>query len=186
MKFQTGHAANLNAEVFDALPGFQPCAGGATSATINFDGARYSMAPRAVAVDSLPSRADGNESRLIINRIGGDLRAGGSPLGSLFALLYDDAEDSFSFTISGGCQILINAGCCYTGAPRFESFVPAGHTGWQKLFVAQSDVAIFGAMINFNRSSRQQSTAYNQGHNFHHLTLSSGASITIPVFPPNC
>jgi hypothetical protein len=189
VKFQSGHAANLGAEAFAALHGFQPCAGGAASATISFDGVRYSLAPRMIAVDSIPSRVDGNDSRLVINRLGGDLRVGANTLGTLSGLLYDDAESSISLSRIGGCQMIWDFGGCMGGSPcagpRFEQFVPSGHSGWLKIF-SQSDIALFGVILNLNRSFREQASAYNQGHGFHHLTLTSTASITIPVVPPNC
>lgn len=189
VKFQTGHAANLGAEVFAALPGFQPCAGGAASATINFDGIHYSLAPRTVAIDNLPSRADGNESRLILNRLGGDLRVGADSLGTIAAVIYDDLENAIGLSRAGSIQLIWDVSGCLgdfpCAGPRFEQFIPSGRSGWLKLF-GQSEIGVFGAMINFNRSSREQATAYNQGHNIHHVTLTAAASITIPVAPPNC
>lgn len=180
VKFQSGHAANLGAQAFAALQSAQPCSPGANSATINFDGVSYSMAPRVVAVSSIPSRTDGNDTRLIVNRLGGDFRTGASFLGTLSGLVYDDAENSMSYTITGGCQLLTSAGCC-----RFDSFVTAGRTGWQKLY-GQSEIALFGASINFNANSKIAVKAFNQGHNLHTLSLTNAASITIPVFPPSC
>ncbi|MGH9799750.1 MAG: HYR domain-containing protein, partial [Blastocatellia bacterium] len=88
VKFQSGHAANLTAQAFAALPGWQPCPAGATSATISFDGVRYSQAPRVAAASNLSSRGDGNETLFVFNRLGGDLRIGASTLGTLFGLLY--------------------------------------------------------------------------------------------------
>ena len=186
VKFQTGHAANLGAQAFAALAGMQPCAAGATSATINFDGVSYSMAPRAVSMDNVPSRYDGNDTLLIINRLGGDLRVGASTLGTLFGLAYDDVESVISLATVGGCQFTRSFPFC--SFPRqcfFNSFIPAGRSGWLRLY-SQADIAIFGAMINLNQNSREQANAYNQGHNLHTLTLTNAASITIPVIPPNC
>ena len=69
--------------------------------------------------------------------------------------------------------------------PRFETFVPAGRSGWLKLN-ATNDQGILGAAINFNPNAGSSADAFNQGHNLHKLTLTSAASFTIPVFPPNC
>ena len=71
VKFQTGHAANLGAEAFAMLSNLPSCSG-ATSATINFDGVSYSRVSRVLAADNLPSIADGNDSIIIVNRLGGD------------------------------------------------------------------------------------------------------------------
>lgn len=187
VKFRSGHSANLGAESFAALPGWQPCAGSETAATINFDGVRYSMAARVIAVDNLSARADGNEALFIINRLGGDLRVGASTIGNIFGLLYDDAENVLSLTrVVGTCQyrdtLLI---CRFPCHIRFETFIPAGRSGWLKQY-SLNDAALFGAVINFNPNASTVANAYNQGHNFHRLTLTNTASITIPIMPPSC
>lgn len=187
VKFGTGHAANLGAQALAALPGWQPCAGDATAATINFDGVRYSMAARVIAADNLPSRADGNDSLFIFNRLGGDLRTGADTLGVLFGLVFDDAENVISLSLSAGvCQLRASYPFC--SFPRqcfFNAFIPAGRSGWLKIF-GRDDVALFGAMINFNPNIHERADAYHQGHNFHYLTLTNTASITIPIMPPSC
>jgi hypothetical protein len=70
-------------------------------------------------------------------------------------------------------------------APRFEQFIPAGRSGWAK-FYSQSDVGLLGAQLNFNANAGTTANAFNQGHNLHKLTLTTAATLTIPVFPPNC
>lgn len=67
--------------------------------------------------------------------------------------------------------------------PRFEQFIPAGRSGWLKLF-SENDQGLFGAAINFNAASSTGS--FNQGHNLHTLTHTAGMAYTIPVFPPSC
>ncbi|MDX2043225.1 MAG: HYR domain-containing protein [Acidobacteriota bacterium] len=186
VKFQSGHAANLPALAFSALPGWQPCASGATSATISFDGIRYSQAPRVIAASNIPSRADGNESVIFLNRLGGDFRTGASMVGTVSGLLYDDAENVLSVSRSGGCQLRLELNSCFPcPGPRLEQFIPAGRTGWLRLY-SQSDVALFGASLVTNPNVRATANAFNQGHNLHVLTLTNAASITIPVLPPNC
>lgn len=180
VKFQTGHSANLGAEAFAVLPGWQACQSGANSATINFDGVSYSMAARVVAVDSIPSRADGNDTRLILNRLGGDLRVSAGLIGSLSGTIYDDLENANSYTANAACQLLTAA-----GGNRFDTIVPAGRTGWQKIY-GQLDIGLFGAVINFNPNTRAVIKAFNQGRNLRKLSLTNSASITIPVSPPVC
>ncbi len=186
VKFQSGHAANVGAEAFAALPGFQACASGAMSATINFDGVRYSLAPRVIAADNFASRVDGNNHLYFINRLGGDFRVGASTLGTLLGTVYDDAENAVSLSFSAGCQF---GGYPFNSWPRaglrFETFIPAGRSGWMTI-AGQSDIALFGVMLNFNPNFKEQATAYTQGHRFHHLMLTNAAGITIPVIPPNC
>lgn len=189
VKLQSGHAANLGAEAFAALPGWQPCAGNATAATINFDGVRYSMVARVVAIDNLPSRYDGNDTLVIVNRLGGDLRVGAATIGSLFGNLYDDAENVISFTVAAASCQFRTPFYFFCRFPRqcsfFNFFIPAGRSGWLKLS-SLSDGALFGAAITFNPNVSTYTNAFNQGHNFHHLTLTNAASITIPITPPSC
>jgi hypothetical protein len=43
-----------------------------------------------------------------------------------------------------------------------------------------------GAIINSNPNAAASAGAFNQGHNLHTLTTSSGMNYIIPVFPPSC
>ena len=83
-----------------------------------------------------------------------------------------------SFTMAGGsCQMIVTLGNNFPRtAPRFDSVIPAGRTGWLKLYQA-TDGAISGAVINHSTGG------FNGGHNLHSLTTTSTASFTIPVFP---
>jgi hypothetical protein len=193
IKTSTGHAANLGAEAFAAIPGKEgeapTCNPDLPSAVLNFNGepGGYNAVPRVLAVSSIPSRADGNDTRLILNRVGGSLMTAASTLGPLFGLLYDDAEQPISFTITGSCQLnnsLSNAFPRTT--PRFETFVPAGRTGWMKIWSQSESVGILGAVINANPNTGSQANAFAGGHNLHKLTLTRQAVYTIPVFPPSC
>jgi hypothetical protein len=189
VKFASGHAANLSAEAFAALPGGLPiCDGSSVTAALNFDGVSYNRAPRVLALSNVASRADGNDTMLILNRIGGNLGIGAASLGTLFGILYDDAENALSFQVSNACQLRssLSNGFPRT-APRFETFIPAGRTGWIKVFSQPpADIGITGAAINFNPNLASSAGAFNQGHNLHALTMSAANTYTIPVFPPSC
>lgn len=187
VKFASGHAANLNAEAFASLPGGLPiCDGSSVTAAINFDGINYNRAPRVLALSNVASRDDGNDTMLILNRIGGNLGIGTSSLGTLFGILYDEAENGLSFQISGACQLRNSLSNNFPRtAPRFETFIPAGRTGWIRLY-SQSDIGMTGAAINFNPNVAASGGIFNQGHNLHALTLSGTNTYTIPVFPPSC
>ena len=189
VKFTSGHAANLGAEAITAIAGGRPfCNENSVTATLPFDGVSYSVLPHAVALDNLASRADGNETMLILNRIGGNLATATATLTAIFGLLYDDAENTVSFSFAPGtCQfrnVLTNS--LPRTAPRFDSVIPAGRTGWMRLWVVDGTAAITGAAINFNTSAAANPNAFNQGHNLHVLTLTRAASFTIPIFPPSC
>jgi hypothetical protein len=188
VKLSTGHAANLGAEAVSALAGgLPPCNENSTTATLSFDGVSYNPLPRVLAMDNLQSRDDGNDTMLVLNRIGGNLTTGAATLSSIFGIFYNDAETGLSFTFSpNACQFRSSISNNFPRTtPRFESFVPSGRSGWLKLY-STSDQAILGAAINFNANAGSTAGAFNQGHNLHKLTLTTGASLTIPVFPPSC
>jgi len=192
VKLSTGHAANLGAEAFSALyAGVLPgCDANSVTATLNFNGVLggYNRAPRVLALDNFASRADGNDTLLIINRVGGNLATGAATVGSLFGLVYDDAENVGSFTItSGACQLRGSLSNAFPrSTPRIETHVPAGRSGWLKIYNIGADVAYLGAAINFNPNHASSDSSFNGGHNLHKLTLSAAASLTIPIFPPSC
>src|SRR5262249_6344781 len=145
----------------------------------------YNQAARAVALDSLGSIADGNDTLLILNRVSGNLAISGDKLGSLFGILYDDAEIGYSFTFKGDCQFRTSISNTFPRtAPRVNSVITAGRTGWLKIY-SQDTVALLGAAINVNANAGTSDSAFNGGHNLHHLTLQS-TTLTLPVFPPSC
>jgi hypothetical protein len=115
---------------------------------------------------------------LVVNRLGGDLTTGASTVGTMVGLLFDDTEASASFTLAGGtCQMRGNLGNNFPRtAPRYETMIPAGRTGWMKLWTLE-DTAISGVVIN------KSNGRFNQGHNLHALTTTTTGSFTIPVFP---
>lgn len=188
VKFTSGHAANLGAIAFSQLAGGLPaCDGTSNTAMINFDGISYNRTPATLGLDNVGSRADGNDTLLIVNRIGGNLGIGASTLGTLFGIFYDDAENALSFSVTGSCQLRSSITNNFPRiTPRFETFVPAGRTGWLKIFNQTGAVGITGAAINFNPNASSSAGAFNQGHNLHHLTLRSAETYIIPVFPPSC
>jgi hypothetical protein len=188
VKLSSGHAANLAAESFTALAGGLPrCDANSPTAVLNFDGVSYNRAPRALAASNIPSRADGNDTLLVLNRLGGNLATGAATLSNLFGIFYDDAEQPFSFSFSPGlCQFRSSLSNSFPRTvPRLEQIIPAGRSGWAK-FYSLNDQGLLGAQINFNPNAGTAAGAFNQGHNLHKLTLTSSAVLTIPIFPPNC
>ena len=190
VKFPTGHAANLGAEAIAGLAGLvnSPlCNLGTPSVVIPFDGNIYQPLPRTLAADNLPDRASGNDTLLIIDRIGGNLSTGAASLGAIFGILYDDAEVSASFGFATS-QHQFRSSLSNTfprTTPRYEQLIPGNRSGWMKLW-GDSDIAIVGATINYNPNTASNSNAFNQGHNLHILKTTTSATLTIPVFPPSC
>lgn len=188
VKFATGHQASLGAEAVSALytgnlPG---CDANSVTTNLNFNGAigGYGLLP-AVLAGEVRSRADGNDTLLIVNRIAGNLGIGSATLGSLFGQFFDDQENVISFSFTGSCQFRSSLSDTFPRlTPRFETFVPQGHTGWFKIF-SQSDIAITGAVINYNPNAGTSARALNGGVNLHKLTLTT-SSYTIPIFAPSC
>ncbi len=187
VKLASGHAANLGAEAIAGLPGATALCDSNSSATeLKFDGVMYNQLPRVLALDNLGSRADGNDTLLVINRIGGDLAGGAATLGTLFGLLYNDTENAYSFSFTAGCQFRGSLTDSFPRTtPRLTTVIPTGRSGWLKLWGA-NNVGLFGVALNFNPNAAANAGAFNGGHNLHKLTLTPAASITIPVFPPSC
>jgi len=187
------HSANLGAEAFAALgpAGTLPgCDANSVTAVLNFNGriGGYNRAPRVLALSNFASRADGNDTLVIVNRVGGNLATGPLAIGSIFGLAYDDIENPGSFNFSSSrCQFQFNiTGSFPRTAPPLSTLVPAGRSGWMK-FYSQSDVALLGAAVNaVTATGDAAGSGFAGGHNLHKLTLSATASLTIPVFPPNC
>ncbi|HKE04181.1 MAG TPA: hypothetical protein VKE91_08980 [Blastocatellia bacterium] len=188
VKFASGHATNLGAEAISAIAGGAPfCNQNSMFAQINFDGVSYSRIPRALALDNIPSRADGNDTMIILNPIGGALTSGVAKLSGVFGVFYDDAETPLSFTFNPNvCQFRSSITNNFPRiAPRFEAAVPSGRSGWLRLY-SLTDLGILGAAINFNPNAAGAAGSFNQGHNLHKLTLTSAASYNIPIVAPGC
>lgn len=196
VKFSTGHAANLGAVAFSKLTDANVVSTDGSLAAIFFDGlilaGSYNRAPRVVALDNMPSRADGNDTLLILNRVGGNLGTGAATLtsaalGNLFGIFYDDSETALSYSISAPvCQFRSSISNTFPRTtPRVETFIPGGRSGWTKIW-SVSDIGILGAAINANANAGSSAGAFNSGHNLHHLRLTAAANLVIPIFPPSC
>jgi hypothetical protein len=193
VKLTSGHQANLAAEAIQAVAGgLTACTPGSVTATLAFNGVSYGVLPRVLAVDNVGSRADGNDTLVIVNSVGGDLRAFAQTLRPLFGIIYDDAEQGLSFTFAPGtCQFrgTVNSNFPKT-TPRFESWLPAGRSAWFKFWVSNTTAAaqepILGAVLNRNSNAGSNSGAFNGGHNLHKLNTTPHGTLTIPVFPVTC
>jgi hypothetical protein len=164
-----------------------PCSQSSETAVLLFDGNCYGRLPRVLGLSSIPDRASGNETLLVINRIGGNLATGVARIGPIFGLLFDDAENSHSFTFkANSCQLVGSLSNSFPRTtPRFESVIPAGRSGWMK-FWSPDEVGLLGMVINFNSNAGTAVNAFNGARNLHQLTLATSVSLTIPVFPPSC
>jgi hypothetical protein len=184
IKLAGGQQASLKAVAVSALtlPVFD------SPVTLHFDGIAYSRLPRTLAADQLKSALDGNNTILVVSRIGGNLLAGsGTALGAVSGNLYNDAGSAFPFTAnSGGPQLFNQLSNSFPSVtPTFNQIIPAGRTGWLHL-AADGDFGIVGAVLNFNGNTATQARAQTGGHLLRALTLTSSASLTISIFAPPC
>ncbi|HWQ35731.1 MAG TPA: hypothetical protein VNQ79_23000 [Blastocatellia bacterium] len=183
VKLASGHAANLGAEAIEAVAANPGVPQADMTAALLFNGIQYGPVPRVLALDSIASPKDGNDTLLVVNRIGGSLVSGASGIGSIFGILFDELESGYSFSVSGGCQLRASLSDAFPRTtPRLTNVIPAGSTGWMK-FWAVADRGILGAAINKNTSA--SATSFNGGHNLHKLTYTADAYL-IPVFTAMC
>ena len=96
IKLTSGHTAKLGADAI-ASKGTFACNAASSTAVINFDGQQYQQLGRVIAADGLPSRADGNDTMIVLNRIGGNLGTGADLLGTLFGVFYNDTASGDAF-----------------------------------------------------------------------------------------
>jgi uncharacterized repeat protein (TIGR01451 family) len=179
-------AETVEAEFGSPVPG---CDVNSSTATLLFNGVPgqgYNRLPRVLAASNIASRADGNSTLLIVNRIGGNLATGAATLGTLFGVLYDDAENGFSFSLVGPCQLRGELSNNFPRTtPRLDNLIPTGRSGWLKIW-SQDEVGILGAIILENRNATANPNAFNGGHNLHKLTFNNSVSLIVPIFPPSC
>ncbi|HKX32928.1 MAG TPA: DUF11 domain-containing protein [Blastocatellia bacterium] len=181
IKTSSGHSAILGAIAVQAIAP-PTCTVADTLSTINFDGVQYARLGRTLALDNVPSVADGNSTLLVLNRIGGDLTSTATALGPIFGLAFDDQELGFSFNFNPSlCQLRAVLSDDFPRlTPRYSDVVPAGRSGWIK-FGLQSEGAMVGVMLNANPNQ----DGFRGGHNLHNLTLGN-TSLTIPIIAPPC
>ncbi len=196
IKTESGHQASLQADSVSALyNGAAPgCNGQTSTLTLLFDGntsgatASYDRLPRVLAASKIPAVADGNDTRIVVNRISGSLLVGLTPIGFLFVLAFDDAEVPHSDAVENvPCQLFrrIDSAFPFT-TPRIETYISTGRTGWIKLWQPNVDAGLLGSILNRNVNLTSAPDAFVGGHNLHKLTLATTNSLTVPVFPPSC
>lgn len=185
VKFASGHQANLAAEGVAAkeAPDCDELSG---IAVLNFDGTQYDRLPSTVAIDNIPSVADGNSTMVFLNRPSGDFILGADTIGQVYALLYDDQERAHSFGFSATtCQFkLVFTATTPRIAPRFGTVVPQGHTGWVRLLTSR-EIPLLGAVFNYNPGASTSATAFTGGYNLHKLGTTT-SKITIPSYAASC
>ncbi len=183
VKFDSGFFGNLGAEAIPSQAAFP---------FINTDGSLGGVGvfglPRVLAVDTISSRGDGNETLLVVNGVGGFYNIQANTIGALFGILYNDQEEPHSWTRAAGCQLvtLLNDSFPRT-TPRFGVVIPSGQTGWMKFwsttpidnrpFGTQTDGrALLGAVFQRNPNTGSSAGAFQEARNLHKLNLQSAVT----------
>ena len=159
--------------------------------TVNFGGAvatagSYDALARAYAIDNIPSRAGGDRTWVIHASIQGTYVTGmGSGTNTLFGVLYDDAEQGQSFTWALGCGAIAEiTNTNPRTAPRLDTVIPAGRTGWIRTYYTSDNGGGAMSMLVANSAwATAPSTNFHGGHNVHVLTRAVARGATLPVFP---
>jgi len=173
---------------------------GSTDTTVLSDGfaattaaqTGYNRLPSVLALSNIPSRAYNDRTLVTVIAPTGNLLTGPGAPGTVFGLLFDDAEQSQSFQMTFTCSSTLTelSNTTPRTVPRFDSVIPAGRTGWMK-FWAGATVGILGSQIVYNQQARFN---FEGGHNLHHLMLANPTTnatgtarvhnnVVVPVFP---
>jgi predicted extracellular nuclease len=182
LRTESGHTASLAAFGVPALApeGQRTVVPVAGRATLPFDGLVYSPLPHTLAVSSLASPEDANQSLLVVNRLGGDLTRSISPLGILEGWLYDDVETSWRFTSDQQTPqivFLLGSQTLPRLSPPYERILSRGRSGWMRLFPRQAGIALSGLLLQ--RNDRPE--GMTQGRHLHVLTTTEEARLTVPL-----
>ncbi|MFN0085952.1 MAG: SdrD B-like domain-containing protein [Blastocatellia bacterium] len=188
IRFATGQNGMIPAEAYQALynGGLPGCDANSSMAVIPLDGLTYSQPANQLAIPMIPSIIDGNNPLLVLVRTGGNLAFGAAPLGSIFGILYNDAENTFSFSFnSTSCQFRQ----AFTGSfprtvPRMTQVIPTGRTGWMRLGPSGGH-GVAGIFFNNNQTQGSLGVTFNSGVRLPKLRCGVDA-YTIPIFPPSC
>jgi hypothetical protein len=182
VRFQSGHVAEVGAMAVNAVSASPVNSGvGATAALLEFDGVHYARLPRQIALNSFGSPADRNLTRIFVNAIGGDLSLEPAMLGQMSGTVYNDSDRSYLFSTSADYQLHEKLSNTFPfTTPRLSTAVGIGRRGFLKIH-AVSDTALIGTAIHLNPQA-----GISQGINFHVVSLTAAAKLTIPIAAPSC
>ncbi len=174
------------------------------SSTMFFNGSQYDYLPYSMVLDSFPSQVGAVGAPLADTRIyvytplPNLIIGGNSFAGTLFFLMHDDAEHTFSGQLPLNCYLASDKQriTSVRTSPPLNSIVPTGRTGWAAFFgngAQRIDCDTSGATVTLNTVPLMGATAtrvgsFTGGHNLRYATTfnAPGYSIKIPVIPPSC
>ena len=185
IRFASGHGGNnLNAKAIRALSTVAPDPS-AKTADLNFNGLDYEFLPKTLQASNLPSVADGNDTTIIVSRLGGDLGSYMAPLGDLAGILRSQAMTPYNWTATVAApaiQMIQTLSGTFPGTnPSYLGIVPAGQKGTTTVWgMPQNTKGIFGVSLNYNAT-----TPSTSGQNFDIVEQLTGeVTITMPIFMP--
>ncbi len=176
---------------------------GVTS-TMFFNGAQYDYLPYTMVLDSFPSQVGAvgaplADTRIYVYSPVPNLVTGGNTFaGTLFFLMHDDAERTFSGQLPLNCYLASDKQriTSVRTSPPLNTIVPTGRTGWAAFFANGSltiDCDTSGSLITLTTVPLMGATttrvgSFTGGHNLRYATTfnAPGFSIKIPVIPPSC
>lgn len=201
----TGHRFGLAAMAAARRDGnfASPINADGTSATMFFDGRQYDFLPYSMVLDSFPSQVGAVGAPLADTRIYAytpmpDLITGAQFSGTLFFLMHDDAEHTFSGQLPLNCFLTSDKQriTSVRTSPPINTIVPTGRTGWAAFYANGSQRVACntsGSTITLNTVPLMGATttkvgSFTGGHNLRYATTfnAPGYSISIPVIPPSC
>jgi hypothetical protein len=180
VRLESGHRANLAALSIAALDR-EPalCSLTAPTVTLSFDGLSYQPLPTMLAASHLSSPGDGQQTLLILVRIGGNLGTGGSTIGAVYGWVYDDLEQPARFGLSIGrrqLRSLLNDSFPRT-TPRLSALLPPSRSGWMR--IAQRDGgALIGALLVASSGDERGMVG---GRLLHTLSLTTSVELVMPM-----
>jgi len=181
MMLPSGLSGNISAESVAAL-GPISCAPTAITTQLQLDGVQYSLLGQTIVASSLPSLESGQKTLVVINSVGGSLARNVSSIGTLFGLVFNDVEQGFSFSSQEGCQMVrVLSSTFPRSTPRLSSIIPAGRSGWMKVWPMQTAQAFVGMIM----TADPQRGGYAGAGHLHKRTLAA-TSLEMPVIPPSC
>ena len=125
-----------------------------TLAALFFDGltlaGSYNQAARVLQISDIPSAQDRTATLIVVNRIGGNLAPtkSAATLGNFGGFLLNDLGGSAAVTPRPlrRPQLVQELNDGFPAVPNLSTTIPAGHTGWMKLF-SPSDIGLSGAVL---------------------------------------
>jgi hypothetical protein len=173
------------------------------SSTMFFNGAQYDFLPYTMVLDNFPSQSAGlgssaGDTRLYVYTPHSDLATGTNPpTGTLFFLIHDDQENTFSGQLSYACYLSSDKQriTSVRTSPNINTIVQPGQSGWASFYAIGTRTIVCnstGSTTTLSNLPLMGATAtrvgaFTGGHNLRYSTVfSPGYSITIPLITPNC